>query len=643
MPITRIGRLSNIEPELQAVRPERAVPASTRGSTSESDSATALAELWQMRNERRGLAASRMVTGIRDGFKDASETLSDITRDDPNDWRAHSCRALIAWHNGTDDHDALRALRKADPAQAEFLLKIHEIVEQSLKADPFSAPSIPKKANPAIVVPGKQLTSTAEMDGDLLDRLKAALKLANTYPDAPIVLSGGATVTQTTECSVMAKWLIEQGISPDRLLLDPLATVTTANALQAIALLRKHPGTDQILLVTDEDHIRRAYVIFSATLMRSDLRATLTPVPAEGSKAGKLGQPADEKVRAKVFLDAMHACGLFAFRGQPRFYQRGNVIGDALPGDPKAAVEVALPERRAAGAADDAPEFVAINRMDRGELPRGAESLLLERLLRAHGKLPKAFRLKRGATQDQQRVVIDTIEALGLKYSHTEQAANYVQLCVEPLSAAVTAESAFAATVDAPPSEWVPRDPVVDGRQVRPADQRYPARSNAAAPRRGPARPLVIGEPRFLVSHDGSVHLNGSIHAVDLDAVRKQPTGAFDVVRIQFGPKNWNEPDLMKLGREGARLLRANGRLLVSTGAEPHAPIAAFIKALTKHDFSVGISTPVETAFYPVMSDPSAGGVTFECKMRPQSVRKRARESSSSANGPTRSKVRGDD
>ena len=610
MPATRISGASHVEHlETCDVRNDAVEP--TRTSGSGTSLPAELEGLFYKVQKRRATAASLIVK--RD-FTGARDTLAAIAPHDPDEWRTYACQAFDAWRTRAVDHSALHELKKVDAKQFEFLRRVHTIVEQSLKANVFTEPLVLGGARPAIVVPGKQLSAEDAMDRDLLARMETALKFAKRYPNAPIILSGGATVTKTTECSVMATWLEEKGIARERLLLDPLATVTTANALQTIALLRSsRHDTNHLLLVTDDDHIRRANVIFGITLLRSGLGMTMTAIPAGGTKAGKLAVPADENERTKVYLDAMHACELFAFRGRPRFYQREHIIGDEIPGDAKAGVEVALPKISDSGPADGTPQLIDILRLDRGELPRGAESLLLERLLRAYNKVPQGFKLERAATADLQKAVIDTIERLGLEYSHTRQAAEHIEIHIKP------AATAFDETGTDEPSETpasrqtaprsLPREPVVDARHAQPADQCDPATSNTPVPGL-----LVINEPRFLVSPDGNTYLNGATHAMDLDSVAKHPAASFDEVRIRVGVDNWNETDLMKLGSEAARLLRDNGRLILSTGAQPDPPLAMIVEALMAHGFSTKkISAPVETPFYPDISDPSAGGVTLEC------------------------------
>lgn len=626
---------------------EPAAPAPARPPLADASSPAALARLAQAVQRRREEAAGAIVGGKHDGFAHAESLYSKLAHDDPNDWRTQACLALIAWSKGKEDGKALLALSDGHPERAASLERIHEMVEGTLAAHrPFEDVSLPKDAHPAIAIPGKQLQPDGTMDDDLHDRLEVALTLAKQYPDAPIVLSGGATVTKATECGVMAEWFLAKGIDPGRLLLDPLSTVTTANALQTIALLRSEPEINHLLLVTNPYHIRRTAAIFGATLLQDDARIDLTPVPAGNNGAEKLAVAAGAKERADVYLDTMRACGLFAYRGRPQFYEQGNVIGDRVPGDPQAGVEVVVPEHGTApGAPTGTPEFVEIRKLARGELPRGSEGALVGRVLTKYGKVPsREIRIPLDtATEATQKAAIDALDALGLKHARTEKARDHLKIHIEqPPPAATTGN-------DTPPkkpggaSPRGPLAPIITPRtlvmEASKLGQESKGDNAGAAP-----RTVVVGEPRFLVSPENEVHLNGAIHAVDLDAldedsIRNLTNASYDEVRMRIGTKNWNEEDLMKVGREGARLLREAGKLIVSTGAQPDAPIEIFIKAFSEYGFSVRVTYPVETPFYPVMSDPSAGGVTFECvKLPPLVARKRARVVDPAEPEPARTK-----
>lgn len=86
----------------------------------------------------------------------------------------------------------------------------------------------------------------------LVSRLSQAVSLLKGRPDSlPIVVSGKG------EAGIMARWLIEQGVDPDRIIEEPSATSTNENLENAQALL---PDTDRWLVVTNDFHAWRTYL-----------------------------------------------------------------------------------------------------------------------------------------------------------------------------------------------------------------------------------------------------------------------------------------------------------------------------------------------------------------------------------------------
>lgn len=65
----------------------------------------------------------------------------------------------------------------------------------------------------------------------MLNRLEHGLEMAEKYPDAKIILSGGDVRTEYTEASVMKNWLLEQGVDESRIILDEAARDTYGNAI----------------------------------------------------------------------------------------------------------------------------------------------------------------------------------------------------------------------------------------------------------------------------------------------------------------------------------------------------------------------------------------------------------------------------
>lgn len=82
-------------------------------------------------------------------------------------------------------------------------------------------------------------------------RLTTALSLALTCPAAPIVVTGKG------ESQVMARWLVDRGVEPERITEEPQATSTNENLENSRALF---PHAKQLTVVTNGFHVARTKV-----------------------------------------------------------------------------------------------------------------------------------------------------------------------------------------------------------------------------------------------------------------------------------------------------------------------------------------------------------------------------------------------
>ena len=96
------------------------------------------------------------------------------------------------------------------------------------------------------------------------DRYLAMLELANRYPEARILFTGGVGKIEgqpVTEAEVVAALWVRHGHSPERLLLEREARNTFENARNSKALARPQPG-ETWLLVTTAKHMPRSVGCF---------------------------------------------------------------------------------------------------------------------------------------------------------------------------------------------------------------------------------------------------------------------------------------------------------------------------------------------------------------------------------------------
>ncbi|MCP8884029.1 YdcF family protein [Devosia sp. XJ19-1] len=137
--------------------------------------------------------------------------------------------------------------------------------------DRFAVPGTPPERVGAIIMLGgatnshiSAVRSMVAMN-DAGERLTTTLWLANRYPEATIVLSGGGGALEgsaESEAETAERFFIAHGISQDRLVLEGHSRNTIENAANSRQLIEE--GAGDILLVTSGFHMPRSVGLFRA-------------------------------------------------------------------------------------------------------------------------------------------------------------------------------------------------------------------------------------------------------------------------------------------------------------------------------------------------------------------------------------------
>ena len=128
----------------------------------------------------------------------------------------------------------------------------------------------------AIVVLGFQLNPDGSMRQELIGRLSVALSCSLQYPNSVIVCTGGGTASANddiTEAGSMAEWLIENGIDPERILIEDQSMSTAQNAVYTYRLLeREAPQVNLVAIISSDYHIPTGVLLFEteSILMASE-------------------------------------------------------------------------------------------------------------------------------------------------------------------------------------------------------------------------------------------------------------------------------------------------------------------------------------------------------------------------------------
>lgn len=127
----------------------------------------------------------------------------------------------------------------------------------------------------ALVVLGYQLAPDGSMRDELLGRLQVALRCSEQYPNAYVLCTGGGTASEApekTEAGEMGKWLAEQGVSENRILIEDHSLSTAENALYSYGILKAHaPSVHSLVIISSSYHIVWGSVLFESVLLKNQI------------------------------------------------------------------------------------------------------------------------------------------------------------------------------------------------------------------------------------------------------------------------------------------------------------------------------------------------------------------------------------
>ena len=151
-----------------------------------------------------------------------------------------------------------------------------------------------------IVILGYSLSPYGEVRDELMCRLDAGIEVAEKYPNAYVLVTGGGTALlapAVKEADKMAEYLIENGIDPSRIIVENNSLSTSENAVYSERILRdEYPEIRDLFLVSSDYHIPMACQIFEGwfIMRNSDLEVI-------SNYACHPGNPVTFKIRDQVY------------------------------------------------------------------------------------------------------------------------------------------------------------------------------------------------------------------------------------------------------------------------------------------------------------------------------------------------------
>lgn len=140
---------------------------------------------------------------------------------------------------------------------------------------------LPDDGSLCIVVLGYQLNPDGSMREELYKRLRVALYCAEQYPNAYILCTGGHTASENpgaSEAGRMAKWLVKNGVAPERVIVEDSSLTTTQNADFTYAILTEdYPSVTVLAVISSDYHVASGAVLLEAASVLNAPSADLAP------------------------------------------------------------------------------------------------------------------------------------------------------------------------------------------------------------------------------------------------------------------------------------------------------------------------------------------------------------------------------
>lgn len=242
---------------------------------------------------------------INQNYDAALAQIDQVLFRDPGDVHALGVSAVLMRILGNEAGEAerLAVLEIVNPEAATAVSEMLNKADALFNAEYGNEPKTDMVPD-AITVFGQTPKSNGTPSSGMLSRLEVALKLAEQFPEAKIILSGGDVKTEFTEASVMKTWMLEQGVDESRIILDEAARDTLGNAIGTLIELEKLDA-HKLIVVGTMLHIPRATTTMTlyAEHMGYDLEID--------SVGGGEVEVKDEGERLYTYVIAARASGLF--------------------------------------------------------------------------------------------------------------------------------------------------------------------------------------------------------------------------------------------------------------------------------------------------------------------------------------------
>lgn len=126
----------------------------------------------------------------------------------------------------------------------------------------YGRPTLPANPNDSTVIVLGSKVANGRPSLTLQYRLDQAVNYLEKYPEANCIVSGGQGESETeTEASVMAEYLVEQGISPSRIFEEDESLDTIQNISYSKTIIEGNGLSESVVIATNSFHEMRSQML----------------------------------------------------------------------------------------------------------------------------------------------------------------------------------------------------------------------------------------------------------------------------------------------------------------------------------------------------------------------------------------------
>lgn len=175
---------------------------------------------------------------VNSEYEAAVSQLDYILKEYPDDAHALSLAVLADYSLGNIENAEAR-LHDLEMINNEFSNDIYKVLEwvEDWSTKDFSKDLSPSFNPDVIAVFGEAPRIDYQLSQSVLNKVIKAKELLEIYPNAVILLSGGPVDQPISEAQTMKNWLVENGVSEEKIVMDELARDTVGNAIGMVDYL----------------------------------------------------------------------------------------------------------------------------------------------------------------------------------------------------------------------------------------------------------------------------------------------------------------------------------------------------------------------------------------------------------------------